>query len=38
MVKRKDECSVQKRMFRDVLIIVIAFVALFLLARAMGFI
>jgi flagellar basal body-associated protein FliL len=38
MVKRKDECSVQKRMFRDILIIVIVLVALFLLARAIGFI
>jgi len=38
MVKRKDECSVQKRMFRDVLMIAVAFVAIFLLARATGFV
>lgn len=38
MVKRRDECSMQKRMFRDVMIIVVAFVALLLLARATGFI
>ncbi|MDK2912833.1 MAG: hypothetical protein PWR29_1790 [Methanolobus sp.] len=36
MVKRKDECSVQKRMFRDVLLIAAAFIALFLLARVTG--
>lgn len=38
MVKRKDECSVQKRMFRDVLIVAVSFVALFLFARVAGLI
>jgi hypothetical protein len=38
MVKRKDECSIQKRMFRDIMILVVSLVALFILARAAGFI